>query len=69
MSREGSKTLLTSKGNHVCGCSVLDTTDLRESIENNRVPPRTQDGYRSINGNVQLQFQSVSQAVSKSILL
>lgn len=69
MFREGGKTFLTSKGNQVCGCSVLETTDLRESVENDRVSPGTQDGHRSINGKVYLQFQSVSQAVSKSLLL
>lgn len=69
MSREGGKILLTSKENHVCGCFVLETTDLRESVENDRISPRTQDGHRSINGNVHLQFQSFSEAVSKSILL
>lgn len=58
MSREGGKILLTSKENHVCGCFVLETTDLRESVENDRVSPRTQDGHRSINGNVHLQFRA-----------
>lgn len=48
--------------------SILEITDFSESVENFRSSPGAQDAYKSMDINVCLQFQSVSQTVSKSVL-
>lgn len=48
--------------------NVLEITDIGASVENYSSSPRTGDAYKSENINACLQFQSISQTVSKSVL-
>lgn len=48
--------------------NILEITDFSESVENFRSSPGAQDACKSMDTNVCLQFQSVSQTVSKSVL-